>query len=753
MHLEYVKNAIMLNKVKKQMRFLAFFLIPFSFLLGQNQGIVFDSDGRGIENATVFFSDQDLELYTGSDGVFFIPKSIPNNSFIEIKRSGYSSKVIQYDSNKKIEIILESLHVQLDEVEIIESVSQLGNTKLVSIEKKALNELSTNSLVENITQLSGVNWIGSGLGIQKIVVRGLSGMRVVTYLNGVRIENQQWANDHGIGFTELGLSEVELIKGSSALKYGGEAVGGLLYFKDAPFLESDKLSGFVSTKFDNSHFLSGNKFGFKWSKNNFYFNIYGQYTIAADYRMPDNRYLYNSRFRNQGLKFSASYRSDKIQHIFRYQHNAEQLGIPAHVCDPNLGDIKLTQILSEDISLSEDYDLSVIRPLQNVSNHLFVYENNYFINNNKFSLHLGHYINNLKEYEKVTFPAFDMDLVSTQFRLNLRKKINNYIINIGSQANRSINKNHTIDYLIPDGITNDLGLYSILDYEKDNLGFNAGARFDYKQITCDAYDFQNTFSSLSSSLGLYYKYNDHVVRLTYSGAFRSPHLSELFSNGVHHGTNRYELGNTKLDIEKGKQFDLKYQWSSQHFGIVLNPFLHYIQDYISIDPLDSIIENNRVYEYTQFSEVKLSGFEMHLHYHPHFIHNLHLEQSYSFIETINQDTNKSLALTPSNKIKTKVRFDFNTKIFNFLESISLHHVYSFEQNNVSEFELPTDAYNLVNLEFSCVLFKKIDLIFGVANLFNEEYVPHLSRLKDVAGVPGGIPNPGRSFNINFKYAF
>jgi len=734
---------------------LSFFFVVLNFYcaFSQNKGFVLDAEGNGINNATIFFTDLSLELFSLQDGSFTIPNAIPNNSLVEINKSGYISQVIQFNSSKNIEIILASLHVQLDEVEIIESANQLGNTKLVSIEKKVLNDLSTNSLVENITQLSGVNWIGSGLGIQKIVVRGLSGMRVVTYLNGMRIENQQWANDHGIGFTELGLSEVELIKGSSALKYGGEAVGGLLYFKDAPFLESEKLSGFVSTKFDNSHFLSGNKFGLKWSKNNFYFNLYGQYTIAADYRMPDNKYLYNSRFRNQGLKFSASYRSDKTQHIFRYQHNAEQLGIPAHVCDPTLGDIKLTQIFSEDISISEDYDLSVIRPLQNVSNHLFVYENNYFINNNKFSLHLGHYINNLKEYEKVTFPAFDMDLVSTQFRLNLRKKINNYTINIGSQANRSSNKNHTIDYLIPDGITNDLGLYSILDYEKNNLGFNAGARFDYKQINCDAYDFQNTFSSLSSSLGLYYKYNDHVVRLTYSGAFRSPHLSELFSNGVHHGTNRYELGSTKLDIEKGKQFDLKYQWSSQHFGIVLNPFLHYIQDYISIEPLDSIIENNRVYEYTQFSEVKLSGFEMHLHYHPHFIHNLHLEQSYSFIETINQDTNKSLALTPSNKIKTKVRFDFNTKSFNFLESISLHHVYSFEQNNVSEFELPTDAYNLVNLEFSCVLFKKIDLIFGVANLFNEEYVPHLSRVKDVAGVPGGIPNPGRSFNINFKYAF
>ena len=55
--------------------------------------------------------------------------------------------------------------------------------------------------------------ISSGNGIQKIVVRGLSGLRVVTYLNGMQINNQQWANDHGIGFSEIGLDEAELIKG------------------------------------------------------------------------------------------------------------------------------------------------------------------------------------------------------------------------------------------------------------------------------------------------------------------------------------------------------------------------------------------------------------------------------------------------------------------------------------------------------------------------------------------------------------
>ena len=48
--------------------------------------------------------------------------------------------------------------------------------------------------------------------------------------------------------------KVELIKGASALKYGSEGVGGMIYFKDNPFIQS-KGSGFISSKFDNSNYL------------------------------------------------------------------------------------------------------------------------------------------------------------------------------------------------------------------------------------------------------------------------------------------------------------------------------------------------------------------------------------------------------------------------------------------------------------------------------------------------------------------
>ena len=160
--------------------------------------------------------------------------------------------------------------------------------------------------------------ISSGMGIQKIVIRGLSGMRVVTFLNGMQINNQQWANDHGIGFTDLGLSEVELIKGASALKYGSESIGGLLYFKDDPFVSSEKLNGFVSSRFNNSSYLNSSKFGIKWNRKNFYVNLYGQYSISTDYRLPNNTYLNNSRFQQNAVKFSLAHTHNNWQNIFRY---------------------------------------------------------------------------------------------------------------------------------------------------------------------------------------------------------------------------------------------------------------------------------------------------------------------------------------------------------------------------------------------------------------------------------------------------
>jgi len=265
-------------------------------LFSQTSGLVLDNEKNPISGASVLFADQNILVETNEKGVFSFSEKIANNSILYIYKHGYSSKLVKFQKTEDIEIIMAKLHVDLDEVGVTESYSDLGNIKLTSIEKKKIDFVQSSSMVESITELAGVDMISSGQGIQKVVVRGLSGMRVVTYLNGMQINNQQWANDHGIGFTDLGINEVELIKGASALKYGSEAIGGLLYFKDYPFTADNKLKGFLASKLNNSSYLTNNQIGLNWNYNNFFVDFYGEYTLSTDYRMPNGDYFFNSRF-------------------------------------------------------------------------------------------------------------------------------------------------------------------------------------------------------------------------------------------------------------------------------------------------------------------------------------------------------------------------------------------------------------------------------------------------------------------------
>ena len=54
--------------------------------------------------------------------------------------------------------------------------------------------------------------------------------------------------------------------------------------------------------------------------------------------------------------------------------------------------------------------------------------------------------------------------------------------------------------------------------------------------------------------------------------------------------------------------------------------------------------------------------------------------------------------------------------------------------------------NNITLKFN----DKLHCVLSLNNLFNEVYSPHISRVR---GVAGGVPNPGRFFNINLKYEF
>ena len=142
---------------------------------------------------------------------------------------------------------------------------------------------------------------------------------------------------------------------------------------------------------------------------------------------------------------------------------------------------------------------------------MYIYETSFLKENIKFDLFLGYYNNNLKEYEKVTVAAFDLDLENTLISPNIRYEYKDFTFNIGAQGSQTKNKNQINTRLIPDANSWNLGSYFILDYEKKNFGINTGLRYDNKNLKLvDATtDFENinykkTFNSTSYSAGIFY---------------------------------------------------------------------------------------------------------------------------------------------------------------------------------------------------------------------------------------------------------
>ena len=80
------------------------------------------------------------------------------------------------------------------------------------------------NLSEALASNPGVSQVATGNSIGKPIIRGLSGNRVLTYAQGIRLENQQFGEEHGLGLNANGLESVEIIKGPASLLYGSEAI-------------------------------------------------------------------------------------------------------------------------------------------------------------------------------------------------------------------------------------------------------------------------------------------------------------------------------------------------------------------------------------------------------------------------------------------------------------------------------------------------------------------------------------------------
>ena len=237
-----------------------------------------------------------------------------------------------------------------------------------------------------------------------------------------------------------------------------------------------------------------------------------------------------------------------------------------------------------------------------------------------------------------------------------------------------------------------------------------------------------------------------VVRLNLATGFRAPNLAELSSNGVHEGTNRYEVGNANLKTEQNFQTDLNLEYKTDHLEFFVNGFYNHINDFIYINPTGESIDDNDVFNYIQ-NNANLYGGEIGLHFHPHPLDWLHFETSFETVTGKKQDGDY-LPLIPVNNWNNSLRTEWNdTKwLKEGFATISL--VSTFNQNKISGFETRTPGYSILNLGIGGTLHlgkTKIDINLNGNNITDKKYTAHLSRLKG-----DGISNMGRNLVLGVQ---
>src|SRR5690606_8265991 len=259
---------------------------------------------------------------------------------------------------------------------------KLQSENVMKVEHARVADLKANgalTLSEGISNIAGVESISTGQGIGKPVIRGLSSNRVLVYTQGVRLENQQFGGEHGLGLNDAGVESVEVIKGSASLLYGSDALGGVLYVNPEKFASQNTSSGDASFNYyTNTQGISTNA-GYKSSGENFKFLIRGSLGEYADYDTEDYR-VTNSRFMQKDLKAGMGYQTTAFKTELRYNLNASKLGIP------------------EEIGL-QSTNKTPLLPYQEINNHVFSSKSTFFLDNSSFDINLGYIYNDRKEFE------------------------------------------------------------------------------------------------------------------------------------------------------------------------------------------------------------------------------------------------------------------------------------------------------------------------------------------------------------------
>lgn len=771
------------------------------------QGKVIDAETlEPIPFARILIKNTLKGTYSNADGSYVLEGLCVDEKSLEISCVGYTDTVCNHQHEKAhthtSTIKLSISSHEINEVVVsVEHKRKEGTESLgeETITKEEISKDATRSVAAVLSEIDGVSFVANGSNVQLPIIHGLYGNRVLMLNNGFKHGFQNWGTDHAPEIDVSNINKITLVKGASGIRYGSEALGGVIITEPNPLHLNEDLELNIGSGFQTNGrgFQESINIGKGYKKTAYYLG--GSYTKIGDRHTPD--YILTNSGKeeiglNAGLRLHLKDWDIKNHYSFIKQNLAL---LRSSVAES--GNLLAQSLDASEPLIIKPFSYQIGEPNQLTQHHLLSTEINWWYNDSsKLSLKVGQQINKRQEFDvrrNANLPIIDLTLYTSDVQLSWKHPswhgLNGVLGTQYFYQNNDNNQGTGTTPFIPNYNTTRTSAFIIEKYAFKKVILEFGIRGDFennsargRETSQETFTSDYSFKSFTSSVGFIRKSSSPIsFRSNLGIAWRAPNMAELFSFGQHGFKNQFGLlryyTDDNGDIKTDKVLDFNdaeikpeqgYKWINEidfekkRYHGKITAYVNYIDNYIYQRPIGifNTIRGVMPFYIIEQADALLAGAEITYHHHL----SKHIEGIFggSYLWSFNAKKGERLINQPPASINAKLSLKTGDFWKITKSKIELESIYTFKQflaprtispqsiidgsttigknDEIFDFKAAPDGYFLLNISWNYEI-GNFTGRFELRNILNKQYRNYLNEMRYFAD------EMGTNFLVSINY--
>ncbi len=770
--------------------------------------ILDQSTGEPLPFAVIKVISSDNATISDEEGFFKLENICEDEVDFEVIFIGYKSVIHHHDFMNREHIANGHIVYMGQDESLLEGVVVEGNEIVGGLEslsvqqlgRSALSSKTNQSLAAAIGEIQGVTFTSLGSNVQLPVIHGLYGNRILIINNNVKHGFQNWGDKHTAEIDITSADNISVLKGASGVRYGSEALGGVVVLEGNPLSLSQEAYGGVSAGYQtNGRGYNANAF-YGEGKERFSYHVGGSFRRVGDRSAPDYL-LYNTGMGEYSVNAGFRYHLPQWDFKAYYSFVDQELGILRPSVARTIE--KFAEIVEADEPiLMRDFTYSIDEPRQDLAHHLATSEVDWYSSIGKLSLLASYQVNHRKEFDvrrNAELPVIDLTLTTTDNRLEwYHPEFGGMEGTVGLQffsQNNDNNPGTGSTPFIPNYNNYRTSLFAVESLKKGENTYELGLRLDHEFISVRGREtnqdiFRNEFSytNLTATFGMVREISSEWnFRSNVGTAWRAPNMAELYSFGqdgfrIVYGLWRYEADedgqlstdrvltgqDREVNAEKGIKWINEFRYQKDRHDLALTGYVNYIDNFIFLRPggLGSFLWGpGPIYIYDQADALFIGADVTYRH---RFTENLKGTLGASYLWSRNVERDEPLINQPPINLNAEIGWDTPSFLGLDQSKLILQTSYTFRQfqaprtvspddlisgeeeftidSEIFDFKDAPDGYFLANMLWQWQK-GKLGGQLEVRNILNTSYRDYLNQMWLFAD------DLGRNVLITFNYNF